>query len=69
MNFGELIKSHREKHKMSQLELSEKSKVSQALISKLENGKVHPKCHNIADLLDVFGYELKDVRKKKATRV
>jgi predicted transcriptional regulator len=64
MYFNNLIKSLREKANMNQKDLSKKSGVSQAVISKFEQGKINPRLTSFINIVKGLGYKLKLVRKK-----
>ena len=66
LKFGRLIRKLRKKAKLTQIQLSEKSGISQAEISKFENrGEEIRSADRIDALLRCMGYELGIVEKKK----
>ncbi len=61
---SKLIKA-REKAKVSQMELSRRTKVAQSTIARIENRNVSANISTIMKYLDTIGYELDIVKKKK----
>ena len=55
---NEKIKLRRIQQKLTQQELSDKSGVSQQLISKIENGKAHPSLRTITKLANVLKLDI-----------
>ena len=55
---NETIKLRRVEQKLTQQELSEKSGVSQQLISKIENGKAQPSLRTITKLAEVLRLDI-----------
>ena len=55
---NETIKLRRIQQKLTQQELSEKSGVSQQLISKIENGKAQPSLRTITKLAEVLRLDI-----------
>ena len=55
---NETIKLRRVEQKLTQQELSEKSGVSQQLISKIENGKAQPSLRTITKLAEVLKLDI-----------
>ena len=55
---NETIKLRRVEQKLTQQELSDKSGVSQQLISKIENGKAQPSLRTITKLAEVLKLDI-----------
>ena len=64
MNYGIRIKEIREQVGMTQLELSEKSGISQEHISRIENGKFTPNVKTADRIAGALGVTLMDILKE-----
>lgn len=67
MSAGNIVKMLRQKHDMTQIELTEKSGITQAMASQYELGKAEPRVYTFEKMLNALGYELV-VRRKKERR-
>jgi transcriptional regulator with XRE-family HTH domain len=56
---GELLRETRRRHGLTQQQLADRARTSQAAISRIERGLVSPSVDTLADLLDLMGEELK----------
>ena len=65
MNYGIRIKEIRERVGMTQVELSEKSGISQEHISRIENGKFSPNVKTADKLAEAMGVTLMDILKEE----
>lgn len=54
----------RENLNMSQLDLSKKTKINRAMISKIENGNYMPSLEQLQDLMEVLQFDFGDIRTK-----
>lgn len=54
-SFAEKIKKARKDTGFTQIEVEEETKISQAIISALENGKREPSLENLGILADFYG--------------
>lgn len=59
MTPGELLRSARRRHGLSQQQLAARARTSQAAISRIERNLVSPSVATLASLLDLMGEELK----------
>ena len=59
-----VVKNNRKKLKISQEELSKKTGINRALISKLENGIFVPSIEQLGSLSEVLSFELEDIYEK-----
>lgn len=55
---GELIRSVRLRHGLTQRQLADRARTSQAAISRIERGTVSPTVETLARLLDLMGEKL-----------
>lgn len=55
---GELVRSVRLRHGLTQRQLADRARTSQAAISRIERGTVSPTVETLARLLDLMGEEL-----------
>jgi transcriptional regulator with XRE-family HTH domain len=55
---GELLRSVRQRHGLTQAQLAARARTSQAAISRIERGLVSPSVATLAELLDLMGEEL-----------
>src|SRR6266508_2466889 len=58
MTAGELLRTVRRRHGLSQAQLAARARTSQAAISRIERGLVSPSIATLATLLDLMGEEL-----------
>lgn len=58
MTAGELLRSVRRRHGLTQRQLADRARTSQAAISRIERGTVSPTVDTLATLLDLMGEEL-----------
>ena len=58
MTAGELLRTVRRRHGLSQAQLAARGRTSQAAISRIERGQVSPSVATLARLLDLMGEEL-----------
>jgi len=58
MTPGELLRSARRRHGLTQEQLAARARTSQAAISRIERGLVSPSIVTLATLLDLMGEEL-----------
>ena len=58
MDPGELLRTVRRRHGLSQAQLAARARTSQAAISRIERGQVSPSVDTLARLLDLMGEEL-----------
>lgn len=58
MTAGELLKTVRRRHGLTQSQLAARARTSQAAISRIERGLVSPTVATLAELLDLMGEEL-----------
>ena len=58
MSPGELLRSARRRHGVTQEQLAARARTSQAAISRIERGVVSPSVTTLASLLDLLGEEL-----------
>ncbi len=58
MTAGELLRTVRRRHGLTQRQLADRARTSQAAISRLERGTVSPTVDTLATLLDLMGEEL-----------
>ena len=56
------VKTKREKLKLSQSDLAEKTYINRAMISKIENGTYMPSIAQLEDLQEVLGFTLDEIR-------
>ena len=61
------VRLKREHLNISQAELSNRTNINRALISKLENGQFMPSIEQFEDLMDVLNFTLDEVTKKEKT--
>jgi len=61
---SKVIKTRRENLNMSQLDLSKKTKINRAMISKIENGNYMPSLEQLQDLMEVLQFDFEDIRTK-----
>ena len=61
MHYGNALKSWRELNKLSQSELSEKTGISQANISRWEDNKRTPSIENCVQLADFYGISVDEL--------
>ena len=64
MNYGIRIKELRDRAGMTQVELSEKSGISQEHISRIENGKFTPNVKTADRIAGALGVTLMDILKE-----
>jgi len=64
MDYGKRIKEIRERQGMTQVELSQKSGISQEHISRIENGKFIPNVKTADKLAQAMGVKLIDILKE-----
>ncbi|MBQ2657010.1 MAG: nucleotide sugar dehydrogenase [Erysipelotrichaceae bacterium] len=62
---AEVIKDRREKMGLSQNNLSGKTGINRAMISKIENGSYMPSIEQLEDLQEVLGFSFDDLREKE----
>ena len=55
---GQLLRSARRRHGLTQRQLADRARTSQAAISRIERGVVSPTVETLASLLDLMGEEL-----------
>jgi transcriptional regulator with XRE-family HTH domain len=55
---GELLRTARRRHGLTQAQLAARARTSQAAISRIERGLVSPSVATLAQLLDLMGEEL-----------
>jgi transcriptional regulator with XRE-family HTH domain len=55
---GELLRQVRRRHGLTQQQLADRARTSQAAISRIERDLVSPSVHTLAHLLDLLGEEL-----------
>lgn len=55
---GELLRTVRHRHGLTQRQLADRARTSQAAISRIERGLVSPSVATLATLLDLMGEEL-----------
>jgi transcriptional regulator with XRE-family HTH domain len=55
---GELVREVRRRHGLTQQQLADRARTSQAAISRIERGLVSPSVDTLANLLDLLGEEL-----------
>ena len=58
MTAGELLRTVRRRHGLTQRQLADRARTSQAAISRLERGTVSPTVDTLHTLLDLMGEEL-----------
>ena len=58
MTAGELLRSVRRRHGLTQRQLADRARTSQAAVSPIERGVVSPTVATITTLLDLMGEEL-----------
>jgi transcriptional regulator with XRE-family HTH domain len=58
MTAGELLRTVRRRHGLTQAQLAARARTSQAAISRIERGLVSPSVATLANLLDLMGEEL-----------
>ncbi len=58
MTAGELLRTVRRRHGLTQRQLADRARTSQAAISRIERGVVSPTVETLATLLDLMGEEL-----------
>jgi transcriptional regulator with XRE-family HTH domain len=58
MQPGELLRTARRRHGLTQAQLAARARTSQAAISRIERGLVSPSVATLAQLLDLMGEEL-----------
>lgn len=58
MTAGEVLREARRRHGVSQQQLANRARTSQAAISRIEHDLVSPSVHTLAKLLDLLGEEL-----------
>lgn len=58
MTAGELLRAARRRHGLTQQQLADRARTSQAAISRIERGLVSPSVDTVATLLDLLGEEL-----------
>lgn len=58
MEPGELLRTVRRRHGLTQAQLAARARTSQAAISRIERGLVSPSVATLAQLLDLMGEEL-----------
>jgi transcriptional regulator with XRE-family HTH domain len=58
MTAGELLRTVRRRHGLSQAQLAARARTSQAAISRIERGQVSPSVATLTTLLDLIGEEL-----------
>ena len=58
MTAGELLRSVRRRHGLTQSQLAQRARTSQAAISRIERGTVSPTVDMLTTLLDLMGEEL-----------
>ena len=61
---SETVKQYREKLNISQNDLSNKTNINRAMISKIENNTYMPSIEQLEDLQEVLGFSLDEVREK-----
>ena len=59
---SKIVKKYREEKKMSQNDLSNKTNINRAMISKIENNTYMPSIEQLEDLQEVLGFSLAEVR-------
>ncbi len=64
--FGEVVRTARQKQKLRQIDLARKASVRQALISEIENGAVSAKLDTVIKVLAALSMDLSAVQRKKA---
>ena len=57
---AKLVKDKRESLSFSQQELSKKTNINRAMISKIENGTYMPSISQLEDLMEVLGFDFKN---------
>jgi transcriptional regulator with XRE-family HTH domain len=55
---GELLRHARRRHGLTQQQLADRARTSQAAISRIERDQVSPSVDTLAELLDLMGEEL-----------
>jgi len=58
MSSGELLRDARRRHRVTQRQLAQRARTSQAAISRIERGVVSPTVATLRTLLDLLGEEL-----------
>ena len=58
MTAGQLLRDARRRHGVTQKQLAQRARTSQAAISRIERGAVSPSVGTLATLLDLLGEEL-----------
>lgn len=58
MTAGELLRETRRRHGLTQQQLADRARTSQAAISRIERDLVSPSVETLANLLDLLGEEL-----------
>ncbi|HEU0302954.1 MAG TPA: helix-turn-helix transcriptional regulator [Gaiellaceae bacterium] len=58
MTAGELLRTVRRRHGLTQRQLADRARTSQAAISRLERGRVSPTVDTLRELLDLMGEQL-----------
>jgi transcriptional regulator with XRE-family HTH domain len=58
MTAGELLRTVRRRHGLTQRQLADRARTSQAAISRIERGTVSPTIDTLGTLLDLMGEEL-----------
>ncbi len=58
MGSGELLRTVRRRHGLTQRELADRARTSQAAISRVERGLVSPSVATLSSLVDLLGEEL-----------
>ena len=62
------IRNKRETMGMSQNELSEKTNINRAMISKIENGNYMPSIEQLEDLMETLNFTIEDIQKKEEVK-
>jgi transcriptional regulator with XRE-family HTH domain len=57
-NAGELLRTVRRRHGLTQRQLADRARTSQAAISRIERGTVSPTVETLTTLLDLMGEEI-----------
>ena len=61
------VKRKREQLGLSQQELSDRTQINRAMISRIENGTYMPSIAQLEDLMEVLGLSFEDLQKEKET--
>ena len=64
-----LIKTKREQLSLSQQDLSKKTKINRAMISKIENGSYMPSVDQLEDLMEVLQFDYDDIKHNTGKQV